>query len=178
MEAGEYIEWVGCDSNQVVNLSFYENLNTNVMLMGNTLTSLAIGVSYQWIDCADSSFIDGATEQSFTPEVTGDYAVILTDGPCSAMSDCYAVVISGLDELDADNIMLYPNPNNGFFILKTGGFKGMLSFEITDVMGNVVYRSKEVDQNTRVDLNDCPPGVYVLTLHSGNSVVVKRIIKE
>ncbi|NOX45722.1 MAG: T9SS type A sorting domain-containing protein [Chlorobi bacterium] len=177
-EPGEYIGSVGCDSNQVVNLSFYEDLNTNVMLVGHTLTSLAIGVSYQWIDCTDSSFVEGATGQSFTPEVSGDYAVILTDGPCSAMTECYTVVITGLDKLNADNIVLYPNPNNGFFVLKTGEYKSKLSFDITDVMGNVVYQSKDVGQNTRIDLNDCPSGVYVLTLRSGNSIVIKRIIKQ
>jgi len=177
-EPGEYIESVGCDSNLVVDLSFYGELNTDVMLMGHTLTSLAIGVSYQWIDCVDSSFIEGAVEQSFTPEVTGDYAVILMDGPCSAMSECFTVTITGVNELDANNIILYPNPNNGVFVLKTGEYNGKVSLDITDVMGNVVYQSNEVDQNTRVDLIDCPSGVYILTLRSGESIIVKRIIKQ
>jgi hypothetical protein len=177
-EPGEYIGSVGCDSNMVVDLAFYAELNTDVMLMGHTLTSLAIGVYYQWIDCVDSSFIEGAVEQSFTPEVTGDYAVILMDGPCSEMSECYNVVITGVDELTEDNIMLYPNPNNGGFVLKTGEHKGKVSLDIADVMGNLVYQSNEVGQNTRVDLIDCPPGVYILTLRAGNSVVIKRIIKQ
>ena len=178
MEPGEYIESVGCDSNLVVNLSFYENLNTNVMLIGNTLTSLAIGVSYQWIDCADSSFIEGATDQSFTPEVTGDYAVILTDGPCSAMSDCYQVVISGINNFHLDNLSLFPNPNNGVFVLKTGGYEGPLSVELSDVMGNVVFGPNEVGENTKLDITKCPSGVYILTVRSGKSTVVKRIIKQ
>ena len=177
-ESGEYIESVGCDSNRVVNLSFYENLNTNVMLIGNTLTSLATGVSYQWIDCADSSFIEGATEQSFTPEVTGNYAVILTDGPCSAMSDCYQVVISGINNLHVDNLSLFPNPNNGVFILETGGYEGPLSVDISDVMGNVVFGPNEVGENTKLDITEFPSGVYILTVRSGKSTAVKRIIKQ
>jgi hypothetical protein len=74
--------------------------------------------------------------------------------------------------------MLYPNPNNGVFVLKTGEYNGKVSLDITDVMGNVVYQSNEVDQNTRVDLIDCPSGVYILTLRSGESIIVKRIIKQ
>src|SRR5690606_30067270 len=52
------------------------------------------GTTYQWIDCDNEDApIDEATTQIFTPTATGNYAVIITKGGCSAQSECTSVTI-------------------------------------------------------------------------------------
>ena len=94
-QPGSYLAYAGCDSLALTNLSFYDEINTEVTLIDITLTATAAGAEYQWLDC-DNNFnpIEGETSQSFTPEVTGNYAVEITENViCSATSECYFVEI-------------------------------------------------------------------------------------
>ena len=177
-ESGEYMGSVGCDSIMNVTLSFYDEISTNVILNGITLTALANGVSYQWINCADSSIIEGATEQSFTPEETGEYAVILTNGPCSEISDCYTVITTNVNHGIMNDITFYPNPNNGIFYVKCYGNSSQMTMSISDVIGNIVYQSNITGETNKVDISAFKPGIYILTLNTGASIIIKRILTQ
>jgi len=179
-EAGEYYGSAGCDSTEIVNLSFYDEINTNVNQEGETLTAEAEGddISYQWINCADGSYIDGATGQSFTPEETGDYAVIITQGNCSAVSDCYTVVITGVNKNHFNDISVYPNPTKGTFTVDVKRYNGRMDLTVTDVMGNKLYEMKNVNGNKVIDLSNQSSGVYFIMLKTGNTSIIKKIIKQ
>jgi len=177
-EPGEYYGSIGCDSTMVVNLSFYDELNTDVILMGITLTAVATGVSYQWINCADSSIVEGAVNQSFTPEESGDYAVIVSNGPCFAVSDCYTVILTETGNISTDAVSVYPNPSDGFFTVNAGRYSGRISLKVTDVTGCVVYQSDIAGEKTRIDMSNYPPGVYILTISDAKTTVIKKIIRE
>lgn len=72
------------------------NLDNTTTLNGSTLTANEAGATYQWINCSGNTPIAGATNQSFTPTQTGNYAVIVNNGSCSDTSDCENVVICSL----------------------------------------------------------------------------------
>lgn len=55
--------------------------------------SFGDGIAYQWVKCADFSFIDGETDQDFFPLESGDYAVIINDNGCIATSECATVEV-------------------------------------------------------------------------------------
>lgn len=175
-ESGEYMGSAGCDSSIVVNLTVMDELNTTVMLVGQTLTSLATDVSYQWINCADSTIIEGATQQTFTPETTGDYAVIVSNGPCSAQSDCYTVIVTNINSMNSKSITLYPNPNNGIFVIKTSEHNGPVSVTIKNVVGKVVYQSDAIGENPKIDISTLPSGVYYSTIEAGSETAIKKVI--
>jgi len=175
-EPGEYIGSTGCDSNIVVTLTILDELNTNVILAGQTLTSMASGVSYQWIDCADSSFIEGATQQSFTPETSGDYAVIVSNGPCSVQSDCYTVIVTDINSNNIENMTIYPNPNNGIFVIKTGIHNKAVSFTIKDIAGKVVFKSDNKGENLKINISEFPSGVYFCTIKTGSSTITEKVL--
>ncbi len=95
-EAGSYLAYAGCDTLASTTLSFYNEINTEVTETGGTLTATAAGAEYQWLDC-DNNFIpiEGETSQSFTPEVTGNYAVEITENIiCTVISECYFVEVN------------------------------------------------------------------------------------
>ncbi len=92
-EPGTYFDNAGCDTVLLTTLSFFDQINTNVTLSDGTLTAEATGVSYQWINCDSGDTIVGATSQTFTPDTTGNYAVILSNANCSATSECIYVAL-------------------------------------------------------------------------------------
>lgn len=75
------------------------NINSAVILSGTTLTVGQANATYQWIDCANNNQpIDGANAQSFTPTVTGNYAVIVsTPNNCTATSACIEVLVCNVN---------------------------------------------------------------------------------
>ncbi|MEY3049429.1 MAG: hypothetical protein RL365_1467 [Bacteroidota bacterium] len=65
-----------------------------------TLTADQNNATYQWIDCDNNnSPILGETNQSFTPTVTGNYAVEVTVNGCTSVSECVLMDFTGVDEL-------------------------------------------------------------------------------
>ncbi|MEI6766500.1 MAG: T9SS type A sorting domain-containing protein [Bacteroidota bacterium] len=71
------------------------SVNTAVTQIGTTLTAAASGAGYQWLDCSGFMPLAGKTLQSFTPDSSGSYAVIVTQNGCSDTSSCFPVYIVG-----------------------------------------------------------------------------------
>ncbi len=67
---------------------------------GAQLTVDQTGATYQWLDC-DNNFaiINGETNQSYTPAVTGNYAVEVNMNGCVDTSACFLVDYTGIEEL-------------------------------------------------------------------------------
>ncbi|MFT6981606.1 MAG: dienelactone hydrolase [Crocinitomicaceae bacterium] len=75
--------------------------DVNVSVNNGTLTSLELGGIYQWVDCDNgNSEIAGASNQSYTVTQNGNYAVVLGTGSCAQMSNCFAVDVVGIDQLE------------------------------------------------------------------------------
>jgi Leucine-rich repeat (LRR) protein len=93
----------GSDSTIYLNLTIVP-FSTNVSQSGVVLTAAQAGASYQWLDCDNNyAIIGGATDQSFTPAVTGNYSVEITTSACSDTSACYSVSYLGLEKLSNTN---------------------------------------------------------------------------
>lgn len=90
----------GCDSTVTINLNVLAPIDVTVTSVGATLTSSQVGGIYQWLDCDNGNApIGSETNQSFTPSITGNYAVVVTVDGCSDTSACTLVDFSGIDEL-------------------------------------------------------------------------------
>ena len=73
--------------------------------------------------------------------------------------------IVGIDELDNDNIKVYPNPANGMFLVEGTGI-----LHITNALGQTI-QTKEIDGKTIVEL---PQGLYFVKLNG----VTQKIVVE
>lgn len=88
---------VCCDTVYATTLSI-EPVDSTVVQNGATLNANLIGADYQWLDCGNNlAVIPGETSQSFTPSVTGNYAVVVTLNGCSDTSACYLVDYTGIE---------------------------------------------------------------------------------
>jgi len=74
-----------------------------------TLTNHDANSSIQWT--LNGQPVDGANEITFTPTVSGAYAVVVNNG-CPSISENLSVVSVG-QELELVEMLVYPNPSNG-----------------------------------------------------------------
>lgn len=175
-ETGIYTQTIpnsnGCDSVITLNLTI-PVINVTMTLNGETLTAANANATYQWIDCDTELPITGETAQTFTPTVTGNYAVVLTENGCSNTSDCQAVTVAGIEGLALSSIYkVYPNPTKGEVMIQTIpnsiiSIVNVLGEELITLSGN---------SNYTIDLIHVESGIYFVKEHTTNQLV--KIIKE
>ena len=145
---------------------------------GITLSSVATGVTYQWIDCNTNQPVLGATNQSFTTtEAVGTYAVVVTANGCSDTSTCISVDQSGLSEGDF-NFGLIPNPANESVLIQWNT-EAIQVIELLDEAGKIVRRGylKESSHQVEFSLAQIAAGVYHVRLIGANNVAIEKLIK-
>ena len=168
----------GCDSVVMLNLTF-DTLNSTVTQLGNLLTANETGANYQWLNCPNMTAINGATNQSYTATVNGDYAVIVSKNGCMDTSMCYSVVGIRIIENDFGNeLLVFPNPTNGAFSIDLGEYYKTVSLTITDLNGKVILSKKYSDcQLLDLKLKE-PTGVYLLLIESEDKKSTIQLVKE
>ena len=145
---------------------------------GITLSSVATGVTYQWIDCNTNQPVLGATNQSFTTtEAVGTYAVVVTANGCSDTSTCISVDQSGLSEGDF-NFGLIPNPANESVLIQWNT-EAIQVIELLDEAGKMVRRVVVTGSSHQVEfsLAQIAAGVYHVRLIGANNVAIEKLIK-
>lgn len=166
-----------CSSSATLNLTITPSItNLNVVPIGPNLTASQSNMNYQWIDCATNLPIAGETNQTFTPTVTGEYAVILSLGTCSDTSECKAVQVSGLDENEFSNsLVVYPNPTEGTLFVEFGKEHNGVTTRLLDMTGRLIL-AKEFEASENVELFfQGQSGIYFLEIENrqGQKAVVK-----
>ena len=139
-------------------------VNAGASIQGNTLTAVATGAVYQWINCDDQQPIDGATNASFTPSESGSYAVIVTQNGCTDTSNCIQAGAVGISTLSNETVQLYPNPFEHEFTVSSGSTVIGASFTITDVYGNVVRTGIISEGQQRFNMREAAAGVYFILI--------------
>jgi hypothetical protein len=161
----------GADSVLTITLTL-EQLDLNITASGLTLTADHTGATYQWINCSDSSFISGETNQSFTASVDGDYAVIVTDGACIDTSACTTIIDLGLNQSTDNRMVIFPNPTKSNLAIQYA--EKIESVLIYNTSGTLVQ--SEVKNNFSVE--NLPSGIYFLKIQTENGISTSRFVKE
>lgn len=163
----------GCDSTVTTQLTVRAPIVVTTTLSGNgnTISANTSPATYQWINCNGNTPVSGATSQSFTPVSSGSYAVIITVGTCSNTSSCVTVTLSstGIAEMAAETIQVYPNPSTGQFIIELQSDNHVLI--MTDLLGKVVYSQPVKQGKQEINVSHLEEGIYTMTISgpSGNS---------
>lgn len=169
----------GCDSVVTLDLTI-NTVNTSTTTNLETITADESGATYQWIDCDNgNTAITGETNQSFTATTNGNYAVIVDNGLCTDTSACVSIQSTGIDAVitQQNEILIYPNPNNGSFNISFGNIvSGVI--EILTLDGKQVHYQvfKQTDHLNLV-VSHLETGVYILVAEtSGGSKSINRVI--
>jgi hypothetical protein len=169
---------VGCDSIVTLNLTINPVPNATATDNGDGTGTASSGTTYQWLDCANNTAIAGANQQTFAPDVTGSYSVIVTNAAgCSDTSTCVTINVANVEELSKFTADVYPNPSSGIFnIFMNVNSGGELT--ITDATGRIIQNSTFEGTSTTVDLSKSVTGIYYITLKVDSNETVIRVIKN
>lgn len=131
----------------------------------------------RWIDCNTGSVLAGETSQAFTPTVTGDYAVIVTENTCTDTSECFNVDFTVLEDLSMSEFNVYPNPVSDVL---TMDFNSAVNGEIKiyDVTMKLID-AIQVSETSSVEYTmNVPSGVYRIQFISDDTRTIRRVVKK
>jgi hypothetical protein len=169
---------VGCDSVAALNLDIIDGPDNTVVIEDGVLIAQETGVTYQWLDCEDDfAIIEGATNQFYAPAVSGSYAVELTDDECSVISACTQVSILGVENENNVGARLYPNPNNGVFIIESLANDQIINWTLLDATGKLLLSEKVSSGGSTIEMDiSVEKGVYLLRIElESGSIITRRV---
>jgi hypothetical protein len=156
-------------------------IDNSIIQTDNVLTADATGsYSYQWGDCSGVfTPISGETDQSFTPLENGFYAVEISNGTCSVLSDCIEIVGLSINDSNSDGkIRVYPNPSTGIFTVEVGNLDNYIEMSVYDTSGKLMIRRMGYSKVNPLDISELSSGMYFLKLQQENNSTVVSIIKN
>jgi hypothetical protein len=159
---------VTVNQNPILNAS-----GTNTICKGQSTSITVSGAStYTWSNGSNLTSI------TVTPAVTTPYTVNGTDANGCEGSTSISVKVNpctGIDENSGlqNSISVYPNPNNGEFIIESAG---NVSLTITNELGQTVKEINLTDLNDhKVSVTDLSAGIYFIRAE-GDQTINKKII--
>ncbi|WP_033959977.1 M28 family peptidase [Psychroserpens jangbogonensis] len=154
------------------------NVDNGVSQTVTTLTANQASASYQWINCDTSSSISGATSQSYIPSVSGNYAVEITSGTCTELSECIVFDTLGLDDFLASEIKVFPNPVKTNLNIEITNNTESIALDLFDVSGKLVLQKSITNEVISLNMKNLPRGVYFLKVSSSEKTGTYKIVKE
>ncbi|MEO6039906.1 MAG: T9SS type A sorting domain-containing protein, partial [Saprospiraceae bacterium] len=133
------------------------------------------------INCNGLTPIVGATGSSYTPTVTGQYAVVVTQNGCSDTSVCQLVqVIATFEPLAESSWNVQPNPaHQQAAVVFKEPLLGQIRLEIYDPAGRLMQKQTVATGTSQadLDLSGLPNGLLLVRLVSAQGTSTKRLMK-
>jgi hypothetical protein len=174
-----------CTANQTATVTV--NALPSVSLSAAQNTACVNGATIQLTGTPSGGVYSGTnvTGSSFNPVSTGTFNPVYTytDSNGCSNSATTTIVVStcaGLNEFTSvGNILIMPNPNNGFFMVKSLN-ESAEQIQIMDVTGKVIYTGNfNANGEINVDLTGFAKGMYMLRVTGkNNNVETFRIIRQ
>lgn len=85
----------------------------------------------------------------------------------------------GIHELEENSLFsFYPNPAKDQINIQLKGINETASVILTDVLGNIRMEQEFKSNSAVLNMSELSSGIYFISIHSGNKVCTKKIIKE
>ena len=172
---------MGCDSTVMTTLVVQPAIDVTVVADAGVFTVQQSGAQYQWMVCDNGyAIIPGATSQEFMPIENGEYAVQVTVGSCTAISDCIRMGVVGIDEnFSSIQVDVYPNPTPGNVIIDLGSIYDEVTITLKNVLGQDIQAKKYFATDIiTVDIEG-ETGYYLLEIKTANGeTAVIKVLKE
>jgi hypothetical protein len=99
-----------------------------------------------------------------------------TTTPLCAAGNTNGCAVAGIEQFTNNNeqVNIYPNPNNGSFVIEQSSVAKQ-TMQVYDVNGKLVL-SQTINGKTSIDANSLNEGVYNISLQSNEGVVNKRLV--
>ncbi|MFZ6053211.1 T9SS type A sorting domain-containing protein, partial [Halocola ammonii] len=102
--------------------------------------------------------------------------LMVTQDSCQFVTDCLEFPVVSVEELDVNQIEVYPNPVSDFIQIK--GLRNGRKIDVFNTMGKQVSSIVAENKTEELDFTDLAPGVYFLRISDDKGVSTFRIVKE
>lgn len=159
-----------------LNLTILTPPNDAITLNNATLTATEVGATYQWVDCHNANIgITGETNQDFTPNTTGNYAVDITLNGCEVTSACALVDFTAIKEYSESLVSVYPNPTSSEITISVNN--SSFTYQVMNILGELVMINTASESET-VDFSKLSNGVYFVKVTVGNFEEFIKVVKK
>lgn len=109
----------------------------------------------------------------------GEYWLYAQDnsGNISEKQTLTANTAVGMDDVFESEVRVYPNPAREFVNIELGDAVSA-SLEIFSLNGQLLYSMDQLHSSQQIDLSGFEKGMYMLSIRSGKSQKIKKLIKE
>jgi hypothetical protein len=168
----------GTSSNMVVTVNIKPA--TPAITQNLNILSSDAPAGNQWY--RDGVVIQGAVGQTYEVTEDGTYTVIVTLNDCSSdVSNSIVILHTGIENLDAQVLNVYPNPSDGTFWLSVNSqVNSLFDMEVLNNTGTCVFKQNNLQVNgifkQHFDLSHLAAGMYTIVLRSDSKQMVQKII--
>ena len=137
---------------------------------------------YRSVDAGDYVIVaPNLTETTYSETDLEDalyeyYVTVTVDGVESLASDVVAMLITSLNNVEANNTKVYPNPASN--MINIASDLTIENLSIFNQAGQLVKIQKVNNSSFKQDVSDLPKGIYMIQLKTENTIITKRIIKD
>jgi hypothetical protein len=151
------------------------SVDNSLTVSPSTLTSNMDNASYQWVDCSTNLPLTSQISQSFSPSVSGSYAVEVTVGSCTELSSCVDFTSLDSNTFKLNAIKIYPNPTSSILNIEHP-FNEDLSFELFSIEGKKVLEQVLTQKLTKLNMSQFYPGAYFIRITQNEKVFSQKIV--
>ncbi len=83
-------------------------------------------------------------------------------------------ILTAIPENEKIQIAAYPNPCSEYLIIEC---EGTFIYEIVTTNG-IVINSEEANDQTQIQTNELPTGIYFIVIYQGDQTTIRKIVKE
>jgi hypothetical protein len=159
--------------------SVVASTSNSVICVGNSvvLTASTSATSYTWNTGATTMSV------SVSPTVTSTYTVSVSNAAACVASSTVMVTVNpctGINEILANSISVYPNPANGIINVDlTSELAQNSSLEVYDALGKLVLKQVLANDLNSINISNLDNGIYTFkVLNNFNIVKVGKLIKQ
>lgn len=154
-------------------------IDTSISINGVILTSNALGVDYQWLDCSNNySMILAANNATYSGTLGNTYAVELTHNNCKDTSSCIPLGMLNVSSINSKTTFsLSPNPVQEVCTISAS--QEINAIRVSTLMGQIIYNNSKINHRTfNLVTEQWKAGVYLVELECNQSKQVLKLIKD
>jgi hypothetical protein len=171
---------ITCPVSQTIALGLYPNPvivaaaeRTTICARESVQLYASGGDSYQWNNGASGGTI------TVSPAIQTNYTVSGTDGNGCKSTGTVQVRVSGCvgigeHDLRTEELVIYPNPNNGVFTIKSGSEMNLV---VVNELGQLVQHIElSASNNYQVSVKELPNGIYFISGQSDHGRLYQKVV--